>query len=249
MIRTILIEDERLIAEEFGKLLRSTSADTELIGTFSNVRDSVAYLAAHGSPDLIFSDVQLPDGLSFDIFSRVRVKSPVVFITGYDHFMINAFEHNGIDYLLKPVDPADLEKALLKYRSFEQHFGKSNDLLERFGVKKRSRLVVRRGLEYIALKVEDVALIYTENKVVFALDMNGVKYMLDKKLQDLEDELDPSVFFRANRQCIVNIGYIRSYKAYDKVKLQVDLTVSQLRQPIIISQETAPVFRKWICEH
>src|SRR5689334_4402794 len=116
MIKTILIEDERMIAEEFKKILQNASQETELVGTFSSVKDSISYLSANEEPDLIFSDVQLPDGLSFDIFNKVNIKSPVIFITGYDDFILNAFEHNGIDYLLKPVDERDVAKALTKYQ-------------------------------------------------------------------------------------------------------------------------------------
>ena len=112
MIKTVIIEDERMIAEEFKRMLLNTSSDTEVLGSFSTVRESVDYLSANDAPDLIFSDVQLPDGLSFDIFNQVDIQSPVVFVTGYDNFILNAFDHNGIDYLLKPVDERDLKKTL-----------------------------------------------------------------------------------------------------------------------------------------
>jgi DNA-binding LytR/AlgR family response regulator len=248
MIKTILIEDERMIAEEFKRILQKTSADTELIGSFATVRESVEYLSMNEAPDLIFSDVQLPDGLSFDIFTRANVKCPVIFITGYDQFMLNAFEHNGIDYLLKPVDERDLEKALAKYKSFEKHFNSDHSFLNGFRQKSRSRLMVRRGIENIALKTDDIVLIYTEDKLVFAVDKDGKKYMVDKKLAELELELDNSNFFRANRQYIVNIGFIKSYKIFEKVKLQVDLSMPNLNHHIVVSQEMAPFFRKWISE-
>jgi DNA-binding LytR/AlgR family response regulator len=248
MVKTILIEDERMIAEEFKRILQKTSADAELIGSFATVRESVEYLSANEAPDLIFSDVQLPDGLSFDIFTRVNIKSPVVFITGYDQFMLNAFEHNGIDYLLKPVDERDLAKALAKYKSFEKHFNSYHSFLNGFRQKTKSRLMVRKGIGNIALKTDDIVLIYTEEKLVFAVDKDGRKYMVDKKLAELEEELDTNNFFRANRQYIVNIGFIKSYKTYEKVKLQVDLSMPNLNHHIVVSQEMAPFFRKWISE-
>jgi DNA-binding LytR/AlgR family response regulator len=248
MIKTILIEDERIIAEEFKRILKRSSTDTELIGSFATVKESIEWLSTNEAPDLIFSDVQLSDGLSFDIFNTVHVKSPVVFITGYDQFILNAFEQNGIGYLLKPVDERDLEKALAKYRTLEKHFSSYHSFLNGFRHKTRSRLIVRKGIENIALRTEDVVLIYTEEKLVFVVSKEGRKYLVDKKLAELEDELDSTIFFRANRQCIVNIGYIKSYKTYEKVKLQVDLSLPDLNRPIVVSQEMAPLFRKWISE-
>jgi DNA-binding LytR/AlgR family response regulator len=237
-----------MIAEEFRKILLTASPESRLIGTFSTVKDSIEYLSTSEEPDLIFSDVQLPDGLSFDIFNKVNIKSPVIFITGYDEFILNAFEYNGIDYLLKPVDERDLEKALAKYKSFEKHFNSFHSFVNTFRQKIKSRLIVKKGIENIALKTENIVLLYTEGKLVFVIDKEGKKYLADKRLMELEQELDPTFFFRANRQYIINIAYIKSYKAYDKVKLQVDLLMPDLHHHIVISQETAPYFRKWINE-
>jgi DNA-binding LytR/AlgR family response regulator len=120
--------------------------------------------------------------------------------------------------------------------------------LEEYTKKRKTRLIVKKGIENIALKLDDVALIYTESKVVFVIANNEKKYIYDKNLSELEQELDKSIFFRANRQCIVNINYIRGFKAFEKVKLQVDLTFSIIPNKIIVSQETAPQFKKWIHE-
>ena len=248
MIRTILIEDERMIAEEFKSLLFRASAEAELVGSFATVRESIEWLSSNEAPDLIFSDVQLPDGLSFEVFTRLNVKCPVVFIAGYDQFMLNAFEHNGIDYLLKPVDENDLAKAVSKYRSLEKHFNSDHAFLNGFRQKTRSRLIVRKGIENIALRIDDIVIIYTEEKLVFAIDKEGRKYIVDKKLAELELDLDPGIFFRANRQYIVNIGFIKSYKTYERVKLQVDLLMPNLNHHIVVSQEMAPFFKKWISE-
>ena len=159
-----------------------------------------------------------------------------------------AFEQNGIGYLLKPIDERDLEKILTKYKTFERHF--NTDRKRPIGApqRSRSRLIVRKGIENIALKTEDIVLLYTEEKLVFAINKEGRKFLVDKKLAELEQELDNGIFFRANRQYIINIGYIKGYKTYDKVKLQVDLTIPDLHHFIVISQETAPFFRKWINE-
>ena len=248
MIKTILIEDERLIAEEFKAILRRASAETEIVGSFSTVRESIEWLSNNEAPDLIFSDVQLADGLSFEIFNHVNVKSPVVFITAYDQFMVNAFEHNGIDYLLKPIDESDLARTLTKYKALEKHFSPPQFFMDGLKQRQRSRLIVRKGIENVALRLQDIVLIYTEEKLVFVIDREGKKYIIDKRLGELEQEMDKDIFFRANRQYIVNIGFIRSYKTYERVKLQVDLSMANLNHHIVISQETAPVFKKWISE-
>ena len=246
MIKTIVIEDERIIAEELKRMILAASVEIELIASLSTVKESVDYLSTHESPDLIFSDVQLPDGLSFEIFTRLSVTCPVVFVTAYDEFMVNAFEHNGIEYLLKPVDEKDLQKALRKYKNLEKHFN-YHTFLNTFRPRTKSRLIIKKGFENIALKTENIAIVYTEDKLVFVLDNDGKKYRVDKNLAELEQELDPAIFFRANRQYIVNIGFIKSYKTFEKVKLQVDL-LSDLKHQIVISQETASQFRKWINE-
>ena len=107
-------------------------------------------------------------------------------------------------------------------------------------------MIVRKGLENLALKTSDIVIIYTENKLVYVLDREGRKYIADKNLAELDKELDPAIFFRVNRQYIINIGFVRSYKAYEKVKLQIDLTMPETHHQIIVSQEMAPCFRKWI---
>ena len=247
MIKTIIIEDEKKIAEEFKTMLSKASTETEVLATFSTVRESVEYFSVNKAPDLIFSDVQLSDGLCFDIFNQVNIVSPVVFVTGYDKFMLNAFEHNGIDYLLKPVDEKDLGRTLAKYKTLENHFV-DHSFIRSFWQRTKTRLLVRKGIENIALPIHDIAIIYTENKLVYVIDKEGKKYITDKHLGELEQELDETIFFRVNRQYIINIEFVKSYKPYEKVKLQVDLAMPDLHHHIVVSQEMAPCFRKWISE-
>jgi len=248
MINAVIIEDERIIAAELQNLLFKVSPEVKVIATLAGIKESLDYFTVNASPDIIFSDVQLPDGLSFEIFNRANINSPVVFITAYDEFIVNAFEHNGIDYLLKPVDEKDLAKALMRYKTLEKHFLQHHSFIKAFIRKTKTRLIVKRGLENIAVKTEDIVIAYTENKLVYIIDKDGRKYISDKKLAELEEELDTNSFFRANRQYIINIRFVKSYKSYEKVKLLVDLTMMNLGHQIIISQETAPDFRKWINE-
>ncbi|HEX5653482.1 MAG TPA: LytTR family DNA-binding domain-containing protein [Chitinophagaceae bacterium] len=249
MLNAIIIEDERPALENLRNTLAAVADDIQVIATLNSVKESVEYLSSNPPADLIFSDVQLGDGLSFEIFSQSGNRTPVIFITGYDEFMLNAFEYNGIDYLLKPVDKDGLRKALVKYRMLEKHFASHhslNSLLQYIGNHKKRRLMVKKGMENISLRLEDIALFYTENKIVYVIDRSGKKYLADKNLGELEQSLDENIFFRANRQYIININFIKGFKSYEKVKLQVDLTLPELNHCIIVSQETAPQFRDWM---
>ena len=250
MKTAIVIEDEKAVAQNLITTLKAVAPGMQVKATLSSVEESIAYLSKDAKADIIFCDVQLTDGLSFSIFNEVRIDAPIIFITGYDKFMLNAFEYNSIDYLLKPVCKEDLQKAIEKYKRLEQHFTQTSYLsnfLQHFDQQKKTRLLVKKGLENISLVLEDVVLFFTENKIVYVIDKSGKKYLVDKNLSDLETELDKT-FFRVNRQYIVNINFIRSFKAYERVKLQVELTLSDLNYFIVVSQETAPLFRKWISE-
>jgi DNA-binding LytR/AlgR family response regulator len=251
MTKAIVIEDEKLASQYLVSKLKKLAPDIEVEAILTDVAASVSYLSGPTEADVIFSDVQLSDGLSFSIFKKVPLDMPVIYITAYDKFIVNAFEHNGIDYLLKPVSDEDLLRAVAKYRKLEKHFTAGNHqvldaVLQQLGGKKQVRMVVKRGQEHIFLLLDDIVLFYTESKIVYIIDKNGKKFLVDKNLSDLEEELDKAVFFRANRQYIVNINYVKGYKTYERVKLQLELQLA-VTHCIVISQETAPLFKKWIC--
>lgn len=249
MLNAVIIEDERPALESLLNTLSSVTDDVQVTARLGSVRESIEFLSQPNAVDLIFSDVQLSDGLSFEIFNKGNIRIPVIFITGYDEFMLNAFEYNGIDYLLKPVDKESLSKALIKYKMLEKHFTNHHslaNLMQYIGNHKKRRMIVKKGMENISLRLDDVVLFYTENKIVYVLDRWGKKYLADKNLAELEDDLDETIFFRANRQYIVNINFIRGFKSYEKVKLILDLTLPDINHCIIISQEMAPQFREWM---
>jgi two-component system, LytTR family, response regulator len=251
MLKTIIIEDEKNARQGLIDILTNIDANLNIVAQLSTVKESIEYFKTAPQADLIFCDVQLGDGLSFEIFSEVEIRTPVIFITGYDQFVMNAFEYNGIDYLLKPVSDHELQNALTKYRRLEKHFSNQsslNSLVQYVNTRKKTRLIVKKGLENISLRLEDIVLFFTENKIVYVVDKWSKKYLVDKNLGELEEDLDDSIFFRANRQYIININYIKGFKSYEKVKLQVDLVIPELNYCIIISQETAPAFRKWMHE-
>jgi len=202
--------------------------------------------------DIIFSDVLLADGLSFDIFEQAGVMLPAIFITGYDKFIMRAFETNGIDYVLKPLDKKDIEKSIVKYNGLKSHFTNNRmnmplqNLQDFLKKRKKTRLMVKFGCEHIPILLENIVLLYTVDKVVFVIDRFSKTYLSDKTLTELEEELDRHTFFRANRQYIINIGFVKSFKPCEKVKLVVETSIPDINHSIIISQETAPKFRKWM---
>jgi DNA-binding LytR/AlgR family response regulator len=247
MIRIVIIEDEKLIAEELKSRLLAVSDEVEIIKTLSTVVEATHYFTEEHHADLILSDIQLPDGLSFDIFNTVYCRVPVIFITGFERFIINAFETNGIDYLLKPVDDKDLQKILNKYEMLNQHFSKRQKFLRSFS-KEKKRIVAKRGMMNVVLHLENVVFFYTQNKIVYAIDKEGKKYLCDRNLAELEMELNDAGFFRVNRQYLLNAVYIKGYKQYEKVRLMVDMEIADTGHVIVVSQENAPSFRKWVNE-
>src|SRR5438552_14709112 len=154
MLNTIIIEDEKTARQGLIDTLTNIDANVHVVAQLSTVRESLEYFGTAAQADLIFCDVQLEDGLSFEIFSKVEIRTPVIFITGYDQFVMNAFEYNGIDYLLKPVSEDELQKAIVKYRKLEKHFGNQSSLnnLVQYVSRKKTRLIVKKGLESISLR-------------------------------------------------------------------------------------------------
>lgn len=250
MTKAIIIEDEAPSAHALAHTLYEICDSIEVEAMLGTVTEAVAYLSRKPPVDIIFSDIQLPDGYSFEIFKEVELTAPVIFTTAYNEFMMNAFAHNGIDYLLKPVDKQDLADALNKYEKLERHFGAQQQSLHQFArqydIKKKSRLLVRKGMMHISLRMEDIILFYTERKIVFAVDTGGNKYMVENTLSEMEVILDDRLFFRANRQYIININFIHAFKTFDKVKMLLELTIPELQHTIIISQENSAQFRKWM---
>ena len=253
MLNAIVIENQKSGDESFQEQFYNTS-EINVLSELTTVRQSIDYLSEFQDADIIFSDVCLEDGLAFDIFSNVWVNIPVIFISSSIEFRPKAFENNAIDFLLRPVKREHLEKSLEKYYNFQQHFSKymnpqtiQNLSMEPFTPKK-TKLVVKKGIENVVLKLEDIVMIYTQNKVSYVTDNKGIKYISNKNLGELERELGNSIFFRISRQYILNINYIKSFKSFEKVKLKVDISIPIVKQPIIISQETAPAFRKWVHE-
>lgn len=248
-MNVLIIEDEKPAADQLMRLLKQTSASVEVVRTIGSIRESVAWLAQNEMPDLILLDIELSDGRSLEIFKQCRITCPVIFTTAYDEYLIEAFGYNGIDYLLKPIRVDKLKSALQKYEKLRSHFtGRIDALLQTVAAEKpryKERLLVKKGVDFVSIKTEETAYFYSEFKITFLVDRAGQKYMLDKPLGVLEQELDPKAFFRLNRKYLAHIQAITRFKSFEKGKIRIDLSPA-VKEEVHISQEKAADFKMWM---
>lgn len=250
-MRAIIIEDEKPAAEKLLKAIRQTDTVVEVVAVLNSVKSAVEWLEQNPMPGLLFMDIELSDGLSFKIFDAVNISSPVIFCTAFDEYWQEAFEHNSIDYLLKPIKQEKLEAALKKYDKLKQHF--SADFKQLLQTKQQSagdykkRFLVKRGTDYISIKTEDIAYFYATHKLVCMIDNKNQKFILDLSLSDIEKQLDPSQFYRVNRKYLVHLNAIKKIKSFPKSKLQLELEPA-ISDDIIISQDNVAAFKDWMAQ-
>ena len=247
-MNVIIIEDELPARAKLEAMLKILNPDIRIVAQLGSVKDTVRWLAQNSQPDLAFVDIQLSDDHSFEIFRQHAVHFPLIFTTAYDKYLLDSFEFNLIDYLLKPITEEKLKRALEKAKTLERHFVHANfeklmDTLQQ-PKKPKERLLVRKGSEYISIPWDDVAYIFSEHKVSFLRDRSGSQFMLDKNLGELESELNLKKFFRLNRKFIAHIQAIEKFKS-DNGKIRVFLK-PDVKEEVHVSKETAPEFRKWM---
>lgn len=250
-MNVIIIEDEKPAARRLGRLLGEL--DVAVSTMLHSVEESIAWFQENEHPDLIFLDIQLSDGLSFEIFDAVDVKSAIIFTTAYDEYALQAFKLNSIDYLLKPIDDEELESAVKKYRHLKPETKKLG--LDFEDIKKllvnplereyKKRFTVRVGQHLKIINADEVECFYSENKGTYAATSDGRNYLLDTTLENLEEELKPDTFFRVSRKFYVNINYIKDIISYTNSRLQIKL-YSFSEQEIIVSRERVKDFKLWL---
>jgi len=245
----MIVDDEPPARDNLAAAIRAAAPEAVVAATASSVIESVAWLAAHPAPDLLFLDIQLSDGLSFEIFRRTTVSCPVVFATAYDDYLLEAFHANGIDYLLKPIRAERVAEAIDKYRRLKSHFNYSGllDSLEKPKTFRRERFLVRKGIDFVSVPVREIAYFFSSHKLVFLTTCAGQRFVLDRPLAELEEQLDPARFFRANRNLLASIESIARVSPYGKGKLRLELK-PKLDDEMIVSQERAAAFRQWLGE-
>ncbi|MEO7768331.1 MAG: LytTR family DNA-binding domain-containing protein [Ferruginibacter sp.] len=249
-MQVIIIEDEKPAAEKLQQAIAQCDGSFEVVAILNSVRASVDWLTTHPLPGLVFMDIELSDGLSFKIFEECNITCPIIFTTAYDEYWQEAFEYNSIDYLLKPVKQEKLAAALKKYHSIKEYFHTHFQQLIQWQQmptreKFKKRFLVKRGQDYITVKIENIAYFYATHKLVCLVDRDNQKFILDKSLADLEKEINPAQFYRANRKYLVNITAIKKIKVYPKSKLLVELEPMS-KEELIISQESVQGFKEWI---
>lgn len=243
-MNVIIIEDEPPARAKLEAMLQSIDSSIMVIAKLGSVSETVAWLNANQEPDLAFVDIQLSDDHSFEIFKKRPIQFPVIFTTAFDKYILESFEFNSIDYLLKPITEHKLKRSLEKVKLLKQHFLQENVtqlLQQRTG--SLSRIVARKGTDFVAMNTNEAAYFFSEHKVTFVRDFAGRQLMLDKNLSELEASLDKT-FFRLNRKFIAHQKAIERFKP-DNGKIQIFLK-PEMKEEIFVSKETAPEFRNWI---
>ncbi len=249
LITAVIIEDEIPAARLLLSVLTRLRPAWQISVLPGNVEDAVEWFARNPHPDLIFLDIQLADGLSFDFLKKAQPRSSIIFTTAYDQYAVRAFAVNSIDYILKPVEESRLTDAILR---FESNSVRMPDYIEHIlealrpeSKRYRTRFLIAMANKYITLQIHDVAYFYSENKITSAVDFGGKKYALDMTLDHLCDQLDPDLFFRANRQTILSIGCIKKIEPYFNGKISVTIH-PQAPQTISVSREKVAAFKSWL---
>ncbi len=248
----LIIEDEEPAFKRLQKMLKELEPGHTLLDQIVSVSSAVKWFKENDAPDLMISDIQLSDGISFEIFKQVNIKCPVIFTTAYDQYAIEAFKVNSIDYLLKPVKKEELEKAVTKFKSLTPatafpsiDINKLLQSLQPAGIEYKKRFVVRYGEHIKTINVEEVVYFYTEDKATFLCTKDARRFVVDFNMDTLDSILDPKVFFRINRQYIISIHSIAEMFAYSKSRVLIKLN-PPAKNETIVSTERSADFKHWL---
>ncbi len=254
MIKVLIVEDEMPSARKLNTLVSQIAPDFEVLDILDSVQQTVGFLKEN-QVDLIFLDIHLSDGNSFGIFDQIEVDTPIIFTTAFNQYAIEAFQQVSVDYLLKPFEKERLQQAIAKFRRVylvkepqsNINYQELNQIIRSSLNKKeyQERFMVQFRDKIKAIKVNEIASFYAENKSVFITTFDGHSYDLSSTLEQLDAKLDPNIFFRANRKCIVHIQAINDAVVYSKSKLKLNIE-PELPFEVIISTEKTPKFKKWM---
>jgi DNA-binding LytR/AlgR family response regulator len=245
----LIVEDEKVAAERLVGLIKKYDSSIDIIEIIQSVKNAVQWLNTHQAPELIFMDIQLADGLSFEIFEQTIVKAPVIFTTAYDEYALKAFKVNSIDYLLKPVSLDELKNAIDKFK--ENNSPKEipaqvfDSIVHSLTKKYKNKFVMNVGEHIKVYATEDIQCFYSMEKNTFLQNISGRDYAINYTLDQLEDLLDPAQFFRINRKFIVSFSAISDIISYSNSRLKVKLNSNE-SDDLIVSREKVQDFKKWL---
>ncbi|TMI65748.1 MAG: response regulator transcription factor [Bacteroidetes bacterium] len=255
-MKAVIIEDEILIAKELETKIKEVSADVDIVDIIPSLKVAKKWLLNNALPDLFFMDIQLSDGVSFSLFDQFQIDCPVVFTTAYDEYAIKAFKVNGVDYILKPVENDELKHAIDKCRTIveskQQYPTGIKDFLQTITNGQpanspvyKEKFIINNRHQWMPVNTKDIAAFSKEN-LFYIYTFSGDKHILDfESMDEIEELLDPKQFYRANRQCIINIDAIASVKPLENSKLVLTLK-PVIKLEVDISREKAPQFKKWM---
>jgi two-component system LytT family response regulator len=251
-MKAVIIEDEVVAAQSLQALLAEAEPELQVVAVLQSIDEAVEWFQTTAAPDVAFLDIHLADGSAFAIFEKIAVPCPVIFTTAYDEYALKAFEVNSIDYLLKPIAKADLQRALGKFKNYRFNPEGYNEVISKLLAEMRqsraaykSCFLVQKKDKLLPLSVRDIAYICIEAQIVRAFTYDGQAFCLDKTLDELMLQLDPSVFFRANRQFIVARKALKDMSVWFGGKLSVNLCVP-VEERIIVSKAKVGEFRRWV---
>ena len=246
----LVVENEKPAAERLIRMLGKIDRTITVSGILETVEGTVNWFQSNPRPDLILMDIQLDDGLSFEIFDIINIEIPVIFTTAFDEYTLKAFKVNSVDYLLKPVDEKLLKAALEKFKKlftdkdpFKRDF---RQLIYEFRNQFKSRFLIKIGEKYRSIPTGEVSHFHICERNVFLADYYGKDYGVDNSLEELQGMLDPRKFFRINRECIVNIDAITLMHSYSSSRLQLTLKETEKNDLFVVSREKVAEFKKWI---
>lgn len=249
-MNAVIVEDEFAAAQNLERLLTSIDENIDIIAILQNVDESIEWFSTNPLPDVVFMDIHLADGDSFSIFKSIEIRCPIIFTTAYDQYALKAFEVNSIDYLLKPISKKSLEKALDKLKNFVPNHDNSEVItqlmknINQFNKHRKKNFLIPYKDKLIPVSSDDIAFIYSQNKKAEIICFNKRDYMMDTSLDDFLKQLDPDLFFRANRQFIISHKAVTDLSMWFDGKLAVNLSVSTPER-IIVSRARAGEFKKW----
>jgi DNA-binding LytR/AlgR family response regulator len=251
-MNVLIIEDEPQAAKRMETLMKELEPSVIIIGKIDSIKNAVEWIPNNPPPDLILMDIQLADGISFSIFERCTVQSPVIFTTAYDEYALKAFKVNSIDYILKPVDKDELSAALTKFRSMKRSAPDTKLLLDNIGQavqmltkRYKSRFMIKVGEHLKTIETTSLLYFYSQDKATFCYTTDNRSLILDYTLEQLEEMVDPSIFFRVNRKYLVSATTITDIISYTNSRLKLKLKGSQ-DDDIIVARERVQDFKEWL---